>query len=145
MVTSLTEWKKLLSEKAPNKRNLPNLTVYQDIYNFWLSKTINPNNSKANVVSVMISLLLQQYKFITDQNLKHKEQLCQVTRLSLWQTHFSNCTRKKIPRKFHAQFLIFANAILKHLNLSISYRTVPSSISPTFSEFLIFCRNSSKI
>ena len=75
--------KKLLSEEAPNKRKLSNLTIYQDIYNFWLSKTINPNNSKANVVSIMISLLLQQYKFITDQNLKHKEQLCQVTQLSL--------------------------------------------------------------
>ena len=85
----------------------------------------------------MKSLFLQRYKFITDQDLNQKEQLCQVTRLSLWQTYYLNWTHKKtkeVPR------VIYGNIFLKHLNLSISFCTVPTTIWPIFSKFLIFCR-----
>ena len=41
---------------------------------------------------------------------------------------------KEVPR------VIYGNIFLKHLNLSISFCTVPTTIWPIFSKFLIFCR-----
>ena len=65
--------KKLLAEKAPNNHKLLDATVYQEIYNFWLSESINSNDGRTNVVNISKSLFLQQYKFIKDENLVEKE------------------------------------------------------------------------
>ena len=65
--------KKLLAEKAPNNRKALHATVYQEIYNFWLSESINSNDGRTNVVNISKSLFLQQYKFIKDENLMEKE------------------------------------------------------------------------
>ena len=65
--------KKLLAEKAPNNRKSLDATVYQEIYNFWLSESINWKDGRTNVVNISKSLFLQQYKFIKDENLMEKE------------------------------------------------------------------------
>ena len=62
--------KQLFQEKAYNKRRS---TTYQDIYKFWLSNSRNSNGSGCNVVNISKRTFLQQYRFITDENLMEKE------------------------------------------------------------------------
>ena len=58
-------YKPLLEVKASNKQRSSHSTTYQDIYNFWLSTSINSNNSRCNVISISKRTFLQQYRFST--------------------------------------------------------------------------------
>ena len=44
--------KKLLGEKAYNKRRSFHTITYRDIYKFWLSNSINSNDSRCNVANI---------------------------------------------------------------------------------------------
>ena len=66
--------KKLLSENLPNKRNslkLPPLS-HQDIYDFWLEKSITSTDSRNNLKRIPKITFLQNYKEIVDSNLMEK-------------------------------------------------------------------------
>ena len=65
--------KKLLEEKAYNNWRSFHPTTYQDIYKFWLSNSINSNNSRCNIVHISKRTILQQYRFMTDKNLIERE------------------------------------------------------------------------
>ena len=55
--------KRILSDKKFNRRNsqLPQ-SIYQDIYDFWLSKSITSNDSTNNIKRITKKDFLQQYK-----------------------------------------------------------------------------------
>ena len=70
-------FKRLLSDNVVNRRKSLQPETYQDIYSFWLNNSINSNDSRSNVVNISRRFFLQQYKFITDQNLMEKEKIYQ--------------------------------------------------------------------
>ena len=60
--------KKLLFENLPNKRNsleMPPLS-HQDIYDFWLEKSITSTDSRNNLKRIPKITFLQNYKEIVD-------------------------------------------------------------------------------
>ena len=52
--------------------------------------------------------------------------------------HLTIGSYRTLPRAILANIFLVAQILL--LNRPISYRTIPSTIWPLFSEFLIFCR-----
>ena len=66
--------KRILSDKKFNRRNsqLPQ-SIYQDIYDFWLSKSITLNYSTNNIKRITKKDFLQQYKEINDSNVMENE------------------------------------------------------------------------
>ena len=122
--------KKLLVKKAPNNRKSLDATVYQEIYNFWLSESINSNDGRTNVVNISESLFLQQYKFIKDENLVEKEvKLKHCTKRILY-------TGRKIYteslRNLHERFNTTQN---ENVSLSVFYNYKPYYLSkPTEKE-----------
>ena len=110
----------VLAEKAPNNRKSLDATVYQEIYNFWLSESINSNDGRTNVVNISKSLFIQQYKFIKDENLMEKEvKLKHCTKRILY-------TGRKIYieslRNLHERFNTTQN---ENVSLSVFYSYKP--------------------
>ena len=55
-----SRFQSLLKEKVPNKRKSLHVTIYQDIYEFWLSNSVNSNESKTNVANISKRAFLDQ-------------------------------------------------------------------------------------
>ena len=62
--------KQLLYENKSNRRNSHiQPREYQHIYNFWLSNSINSNESMYNICTTTKPSFMEQYPNITDPNL----------------------------------------------------------------------------
>ena len=66
--------KKILSENLPNRRNFAKLppSCHQEIYNFWLEKSITSTDSTNSLKRIPKKTFLQNYKDIFDTNLRRK-------------------------------------------------------------------------
>ena len=66
--------KKILSENLPNRRNSAKLppSCHQEIYSFWLEKSITSTDSTNSLKRIPKKTFLQNYKDIFDTNLRRK-------------------------------------------------------------------------
>ena len=64
--------KKILSENLPNRLNSGKLppSCHQEIYNFWLEKSIASTDSTNSLKRIPKKTFLQNYKDIVDTNLR---------------------------------------------------------------------------
>ena len=70
----LNRLKKILSEDLPNRRNSAKLppSCHQEIYSFWLEKSITSTDSTNSLKRIPKKTFLQNYKDIFDTNLRRK-------------------------------------------------------------------------
>ena len=96
--------KKLLEEKAYNKRRSFHPTTSQDIYKFWPSNSINSNYSGCHVANISKRTFLQQYRFITGENLMEKEVhlKCGITKVFYTERKIYTDSSRALHRKFNA-------------------------------------------
>ena len=70
----LNRLKKILSEDLPNRRNSAKLppSCHQEIYSFWLEKSITSTDSTNSLKRIPKKTFLQNYKDIVDTNLREE-------------------------------------------------------------------------
>ena len=66
--------KKILSENLPNRRNSAKLppSCHQELYNFWLEKSITSTNSTNSLERIPKKTFLENYKGIVDTSLREE-------------------------------------------------------------------------
>ena len=119
-------FKSLLYDNVVNKTKSLQPETYQDIYNFWLNNSINSHDSRSNVANISRDFFLQQYKFITDQNLMEKEKSIKNDTKNILYTG-----RKKYADSLRALYEKFNATRIEGVSLSVLYSYKPFYVSKT--------------
>ena len=110
--------KELLTENKWNRRNNHMIsTEYQNIYNFWLSNSINSNKSICNVCKITKLSFLEQYPNITYPNLKEKTKVLKNGSKKIFKVGRKIYTES--VRKLHAKY----NESCKSVLLTVFFKT----------------------
>ena len=116
--------KRILSDKQPNRRNSTKLptSCHQEIYNFWLEKSIASADSTNNLKGITKKAFLQKYIDIVDTNLR--EEVVQL--------------KNGIKVRYTAIKMIYVESIRK-LHNEFSSKHVPISLTTFFNFKPFYC------
>ena len=116
--------KRILSDKQPNRRNSAKLppSCHQEIYNFWLEKSITSTDSTSNLKRITKKAFLQKYIDIVNTNLR--EEFVQL--------------KYGIKVRYTAIKMIYVESIRK-LHNEFSSKHVPVSLTTFFNFKPFYC------
>ena len=116
--------KRILSDKQPNRRNSAKLppSCHQEIYKFWLEKSITSTDSTNNLKRITKKAFLQKYIDIVDTNLREE-----VVQLKIG-----------IKVRYTAIKMIYVESIRK-LHNEFSSKHVPVSLTTFFNFKPFYC------
>ena len=120
--------KKILSENLPIRRNSAKLppSCHQEIYNFWLEKSITSTDSTSSLKSILKKTFLQNYKDIVYTNLR--EEIVQLKNGTKFRYTAFKMIYVESIRKLHNEFSSkhVPVSLTAFLNFKPFYCVVPS-------------------